>query len=200
MHVVNNLLYKSQANNYQQGEKYAMLRTDVSDEELGIEMQIRSEELGKKETSYLYSQYDQFREISFQNNKLSILGYSYSYGTDYAPSTQVKRTMIFENVETYEKYTFDIGSVTDGLFEVTLPTSDGFDKTRAWYRASLDLSKLSPGRYAIYVSNKTNVSDFGELKDLLYKDLSSVKTIIGGKEYQFVRNDDIKHRVELIVK
>ena len=200
MHVVNNLLYKSQANNYQQGEKYAMLRTDVSDEELGIEMQIRSEELGKKETSYLYSQYDQFREISFQNNKLSILGYSYSYGTDYAPSTQVKRTMIFENVETYEKYTFDIGSVTDGLFEVTLPTSDGFDKTRAWYRASLDLSKLSPGRYAIYVSNRTNVSDFGELKDLLYKDLSSVKTIIGGKEYQFVRNDDIKHRVELIVK
>lgn len=200
MHVVNNLLYKSQANNYQQGEKYAMLRTDVSDEELGIEMQIRSEELGKKETSYLYSQYDQFREISFQNNKLRILGYSYSYGTDYAPSTQVKRTMIFENVETYEKYTFDIGSVTDGLFEVTLPTSDGFDKTRAWYRASLDLSKLSPGRYAIYVSNKTNVSDFGELKDLLYKDLSSVKTIIGGKEYQFVRNDDIKHRVELIVK
>lgn len=200
MHVVNNLLYKSQANNYQQGEKYAMLRTDVSDEELGIEMQIRSEELGKKETSYLYSQYDQFREISFQNNKLSILGYSYSYGTDYAPSTQVKRTMIFENVETYEKYTFDIGSVTDGLFEVTLPTSDGFDKTRAWYRASLDLSKLSPGRYAIYVSNKTNVSDFGELKDLLYKDLSSVKAIIGGKEYQFVRNDDIKHRVELIVK
>lgn len=200
MHVVNNLLYKSQANNYQQGEKYAMLRTDVSDEELGIEMQIRSAELGKKETSYLYSQYDQFREISFQNNKLSILGYSYSYGTDYAPSTQVKRTMIFENVETYEKYTFDIGSVTDGLFEVTLPTSDGFDKTRAWYRASLDLSKLSPGRYAIYVSNKTNVSDFGELKDLLYKDLSSVKTIIGGKEYQFVRNDDIKHRVELIVK
>lgn len=200
IHVVNNLLYKSQTNNYQQGEKYAMLRTDVSDEELGIEMQIRSEELGKKETSYLYSQYDQFREISFQNNKLNILGYSYSYGTDYAPSTQVKRTMIFENVETYEKYTFDTGSVTDGLFEVTLPTSDGFDKTRAWYRASLDLAKLSSGRYAIYVSNKTNVSDFGELKDLLYKDLSSVKTIIGGKEYQFVRNDDIKHRVELIVK
>lgn len=199
-HVVNNLLYKEQANNYEQSGKYALIRTDVSDDELGIEMQIRSEELGKKETSYLYAQYDQFREMSFQNGKLNILGYSYSYGTDYGINANVKRTMIFENVDTYEKYEFEIGSVTDGLFIVTLPTSDGYDKIRAWYRASIDLKELEKGRYAIYISNHTNVSDFGELKDLLYKDLSSVKTVIGGKEYQFVRNDDLKHRIELIVK
>lgn len=199
-HVVNNLLYKEQANNYEQSGKYALIRTDVSDDELGIEMQIRSEELGKKETSYLYAQYDQFREMSFQNGKLNILGYSYSYGTDYGINADVKRTMIFENVDTYEKYEFEIGSVTDGLFTVTLPTSDGYDKTRAWYRASIDLKELEKGRYAIYISNHTNVSDFGELKDLLYKDLSSVKTVIGGKEYQFIRNDDLKHRIELIVE
>lgn len=199
-HVINNLLYKPQINNYYQNNRYALIRTDASDENLGIEIQIRDSELGKKETSYLYTQYDQVREISFKNNKLEILGYSYSYGTDYAPSRNVKRTMIFENVDTFEKYEFDIGSITDGLFKVTLPSSDGYDKTRAWYRTKLDLSKMKQGKYAIYISNDTNVSDFGELKDLLYKDFSKVNTIINEKKYQIIRNDKIKHRVELIIK
>lgn len=198
--IVNNLLYKTQITNYHDEQKYALIRTDVSDDQLGIELMIRSEQLGLKQTSYMYSQYDQFREISFNGRNLNILGYSYSYGTDYSRLANVERTMIFENVETYQKYTYDIGSITNGLFTVTLPSSDGYDKTRAWYQASIDLSDIDLGTYAIYISNKTNVSDFGELKDLLYKDLDTVNTTIDGKKYQIYRDDDHKHRIMLRVE
>lgn len=198
--VVNNLLYKSQITNFNTKDKYALIRTDVTDEQMGIEFMIRSEILGVKETSFMYSQYDQFRKINFIGDKLNILGYSYSYGTNYSSLARVTRQMIFENTETYKKYTYNIGSITNGLFKLTLPSPDGYDKTRGWYNATLDLSQLEPGVYVIYLSNKTNLSDFGELKDILYTDLSKITTTIKGKKYSLVRNDKVKHRLELHVK
>ncbi|MEG2992898.1 MAG: glucosaminidase domain-containing protein [Bacilli bacterium] len=198
--VINNPLYKPQVTDYAD-LKYAIIRNDYSSNIPYIEFIIRDTQLGKKETNAIYSQYDQFRTMNLDNSgRLSILGYSYSYGTDYSIYANVDRKIIFENISNFTKYEYNIGSVIDGLFKISLPSSDGYDKTRAWYRADIDLTNMLPGKYAIYISNSTNVADIGELKDLLYKSFDDLNKVVKNKKYKFIRNDNNKHRIELIIE
>ena len=78
--------------------------------------------------------------------------------------------------------------------------NDNFDKTRAWFDKTIDISKLKVGTYAIYITNKSNIEDYGELNELLLRDLSTVKTTINSKEYSFSVNKDKRYRIELTVK
>ena len=103
------------------------------------------------------------------------------------------------NKETYETYTFDIGSITTGLYNVALPVSDNLDKTRAWYDATIDLSTLPKGNYKIYLTTTSNVTDYSEFTDNLGRDLSKMKIIINQKTYQFKLNLDDGNCIELEV-
>ena len=53
------------------------------------------------------------------------------------------------------------------------------DKTRAWFDKTIDISNIKEGNYAIYITNKSNLEDYGELNELLLRDLSYIKATIG---------------------
>lgn len=141
--------------------------------------------------------YNFFNSMVLNNNNLYIKGTSHNVGIDYGPDKNVTREIIFENVSTFARYTYNLGSITNGDYVITLRVSDGKDKTRAWYESNLDLSTLPQGRYAIYI--KTSVGDFssyGELIDAAYTDFSKIST----SKYEFIRNENTRLRVELDIK
>ena len=48
--------------------------------------------------------------------------------------------------------------------------------------------------------NKANISDYGELNELLQRDISQIKQTINDKTYTFKVNRDKRYRIELIVE
>ena len=118
---------------------------------------------------------------------------------DLSPTDKVERKIIFENKSTLKTYSFDLGSITNGLYKVALPESDNLDKTRAWYDAKVDLSKLEKGTYSIFITTKSNKVDIAELTDNLRRDLSSKKATINDKNYQLKLDTKNGNNIELTV-
>lgn len=140
--------------------------------------------------------YNFFNEIKFDNNNMTILGTSHNVSVDYSLKTEVLREIVFENIETFKRYSYNIGSIDNGLYKVSLNVSDNMDKTRAWYHNTFDISSLESGTYAIYIKTTTNnQSYYGELIDVGYTDFSKINT----SKYQLKRNDQKRVRLELIV-
>ncbi len=140
--------------------------------------------------------YNFFTNLSLDNNNLSIKGTSHSYGVSFGVSDNVERKLIFENTNTFQRYEFDLGSITNGDYQVTLALSDNLDKTRAWYNKVIDLSSLPTGNYVLYIENTVNSKSFyGEIIDASYTDF----TKINNSNYVFNRNDNVRLRLELKV-
>ena len=116
-----------------------------------------------------------------------------------AKDQTVSRTLIFENKDTFETYKYDIGSITNGLYTVALPETDNLDKTRAWYDATIDITKLPKGKYKLYMTTTSNVTDYSEFTDNLGRDLSQKKITIDDKTYQFNLNQEEGNSIELEV-
>lgn len=141
--------------------------------------------------------YNFFNEISLNDNKLSIKGTSHNYGVSLSKDDNVERKIVFENQETYELFERDLGSIIDGDYPITLAVSDNLDKTRAWYKNTIDLSGLSKGIYTVYIKNTVNnITYYGELIDVAYTDFSK----INNAKYELNRNDNLRLRLELIVR
>jgi hypothetical protein len=115
-------------------------------------------------------------------------------------SSNVSRSIIFENKDTYEIYTKNLGSITKGNYNVALPVSDNLDKTRAWYEAKVDLSDIPKGEYVIYITTTSNITDIFEMTEKLSRSLSDVKATINNKEYTFIINRNRGSRIEMNVK
>ena len=115
-------------------------------------------------------------------------------------SSNVDRKIVFENTSTYNKYSYDLSSITNGLYSVGATLGDNLDKARAWFDNSIDISNIEVGDYAIYISNVSNISDYGELNEILGRDISNIKSTINNKEYSFSINRDNRYRIELHVK
>ena len=141
--------------------------------------------------------YNFFNEIKLDGSKLIIKGTSHNVGISLAKNDTVKRQIVFEEKETFERYTFDLDSITNGDYPITLAVSDNCDKTRAWYNKTIDISSIPKGNYAIYIVNDAGGSKYhGELIDVAYTDFSG----INNTKYNFSRNDDLRLRLELSVK
>ena len=141
--------------------------------------------------------YNFFNEISFNNNNLNLLGTSHSAYVSYSKNDDVKREIVFENIDTFERFIYNLGYIDDGPYRVELPVSDEKDKTRAWFKNTIDLSKLSKGTYAIYIkTSSNNKTYYGELIDIAYTDFNNINT----NKYELKRIDDERLRVELTVK
>ena len=141
--------------------------------------------------------YNFFNEISIDKNTLSILGTSHSINVNYSKNDDIKRELIFENKNTYERISYDIGYIDNGPYKIELPVSDNKDKTRAWFKSNIDLSKLSKGEYVIYIKTTSNNNTYyGELIDVAYTDFSKINT----DKYILNRNDNRRLRLELKVK
>lgn len=151
------------------------------------------------ENNSLSNMINSYKTISLDGTKLNITGTSYNIGTDYSINANVKRNLIFENIGTHMRYSYDIGSIVGS--EIALNVSDGFSKVRGWYNASIDLKSLPVGDYIIYVqtiSGKTN--DFGELNDIFIKNLSSLTTTFDSKKVTFSLNIEKRFRIEMHIE
>ena len=181
------------------------LRTDYSSKEMPLELTVRDNELiTNYNTSILYNMYNQYYKIEFSGFNLKIKGTSHSYKGNYSLKSNVERQIIFENINTFAKKEFDLGYITNGDYKVSLAVSDGFDKTKAWYDKTIDISSLEPGRYAIIIRTKTdNIDDYGELYDYMWSNINFTTTYDNnGKKYnaKIVRNNSIRMRLELIIE
>ena len=200
---VQNILLNEQTTQFNTDSKYITITNNYMDSNIPIEFTIRDSYLGKKETSYDVNQYSLFENLSFENNKLHIVAASYSVGLDMRSSnTLLSRELIFENTDTFEQKRFNVGSITTPIYPISLVKADKFGKTkdRAWFDKIIDISDLEKGTYAIYISTKSNISDYGELNDLLFQSLDDSKAEINGKTFTFKRNSKKRNRIELIVE
>lgn len=197
--IISNKVLKEQVATYQD-QKILTTRNNYRNSNIPLEFIIRSEKIADKTATSTFNQYNQFRTFEFEDGKLRIMGTSYSIGMNLSKNTNVERKIIFENTKTYKKYTYDAGSITEGLYQVGTTLNDGFDKTRAWFDTSIDLSKLEKGEYAIYISTKSNISDYGEFTELLFRSLDDVVLVQDGKKYSFRINQDLRYRIELVVE
>lgn len=197
--IISNKILKPQVSSFKD-TKYITTRNNYFDNTIPLELIIRSTQIGNKTATSTYNQYNQYRTLEFTNNKLHIKGTSYSYGMNLSSAASVERKIIFENTSNYTQYSYNLGSITNGLYEVGTTLGDNLNKTRAWFDATLDISNIPKGNYAIYISNKANISDYGELNELLLRDLSKVTITLNNKKYSFKVNKDLRYRIELNVE
>ncbi|MDD6468047.1 MAG: hypothetical protein PUF50_07710, partial [Erysipelotrichaceae bacterium] len=117
------------------------------------------------------------------------------------PSANIQRSIVFENIVSFERFEYDVGSITNGDYKVTLRVDDKKDKTRAWFDAKLDLSALPCGIYSINVHtiSGNGIDDYGELADSFFRTLD-VKSTYDGKNYSLRLNKEIRNRIELVIQ
>ncbi len=197
--LINNKLFKTEVTSYTSADKVVNIQNNYSDRSSAVTFYVRAKDTPSKTVGSYYNQYDVWRTFEFKEDQLHLKGASYSYGMDLSSGASVNRSIIFENQSTFEQYSFNLGSITNGLYKVVLPVSDGYDKTRAWYDASIDLSALPKGSYNLYITTKSNVVDMAAFTDLLGRSLNDVKATINGKKYQFKLNLEKGNIIELKV-
>lgn len=197
--LISNKLLKPQLNAYKD-TKYITVSSNYYDNTIPLEMSIRTSQIGEKNTTSIYNQYNQYRTLEFRDNQLHIMGNAYSYGMDLSSNVNVERKIVFEDQESYEKYEYDLGSITNGLYKVGSTLGDNLDKTKAWFDANIDISNIPTGHYTIYITNKANISDYGALNEVLLRDISSIKSNINNKNYSFSINNKQRYRIEMNVE
>lgn len=141
--------------------------------------------------------YNFFNELKLNNNTLSITGTSHNAMVSYSKNDTIKREIVFENKSNYQRYSYDIGYTDNGLYKVELAVSDNKDKTRAWFKKDIDLSKLPKGDYVIYIkTTSNNKTYYGELMDVANTNFKNINT----SKYEFKRVNEKRLRLELTVK
>lgn len=199
--IINNKTYNEQATKVEGNKHSAIISNNFSSQTSFVELKVRDELLANKTSSYIYNQYDKYTEFSFtEDNKLHLRGNSYSYGADLSKNQKVTRKILFENVDNYKLYTKNLGTITDGNYTVVLPVNDNLDKSQAWYNNDIDISDIEKGRYVIYITTTSNITDIAEMTEKLGRSLENVKATINGKNYHFTINKDRGNRIEMIVE
>ena len=178
-----------------------LFRTDYYDYTVPLEIFIRDEGLIAEDTLPTSdNMFNIYYDMDFSDGELNILGASYNVGGNYASSVDVTRTLTLENTETFTRYTYGIGSITDGPVPITLRVSDGKDKTRSWYDASINLKDLEAGRYAILIrTDDGNINDYGELTDIFNSELPS-GIDLGRTVATLELNQEERSRIELVIE
>lgn len=198
--VISNKLNKTQDGSFS-SSKNVIIRSNYSYDNSPVELVVRDKKLASKNASAYYNQFDKYVNFEFTNEgKLHLRGMSYSYGANLGSKENVSRKIIFENMETFDTYIKDLGSITDGNYSAVLPESDGLDKTRAWYDKNIDVSDIPKGKYVIYITTTSNIIDIYEFTEKLNRSLDNVKMDIDNKNYSFKINYDRGNRIEMFVK
>ena len=196
---INNKVLKDQVAEFT-SEKTLTTRNDYRNPEMPLQFVIRSKKIADKTANSVYNQYTQYRTFAIEDNKLHIKGTAYSIGMNLAESEKVNRQIIFENQENYKTYSYDLGSITDGMYKVGATLNDGLDKTRAWFDSTIEISNIPKGTYTIYIATESNVSDYSELTELLSRNLDDVVLNIDGKTYSFTIDTNERYRIEMNVE
>ncbi len=179
--------------------KSALIINNYDSREVPIQLFIRNDFVSEKNSNSRYNIYNEYDTIEFKDDKLNIKGVSHIIGGDYSKNTDVKRTLYFENIDTFDRFTYDIGSIDNGEYTVELRVPDGFDKSRAWYDALLDVSNIPKGTYSINIATSSNVSDFGELQDVFNGKIDT-SFVQNDKKYSFKVDKNNRYRILMIVE
>lgn len=197
--IVSNKVLKEQVSEYS-GIKNITTRNNYRNDNIPLELIIRTNKIGNKTSDSVYNMFNQFRTFKFEDNKLHIKGTSYSIGMNLDAKQNVERKIIFESIDNFTKYEYDLGSITNGMYAVGTTLNDSLSKTRAWFDASIDITNIPKGKYAIYISTKSNISDYGELTELLFRSLDDVILEKDNKKYTFKVNEQLRYRIEMNVE
>lgn len=196
-----NKTYNTQATSYTQSSSRAsLISNSYNSDSTYIELKVREKLLANKNSSYIYNQYGKYTKFEFNGNMLHLAGNVYSYGMNLSTSTQVTRKIIFENKETFETYSKNVGYVASGDYDVALPVEDNLSKTRAWYDTNIDISDMPKGNYVLYLTTTANITDVFEMNERLGRSLDSVRKTINGKTYSFKINQSKGNRIEMSIK
>ena len=200
--IIQNMLLTEQVSQFNSNESCATIINDYMLNDIPVNMIIRKDKIGNKETSTENNQYSYIETIEIKNSMFHIRGASYSVNVDMRTTANVSRKIIFENISTFKKYSFDLGVLDKGTFDINLVASDKFGKlkNKAWYDNNIDISNIPKGKYAIYIVNTSNIEDYGELNDIMFADLSKAKGVINEKKYTFSLNEALRNRIELIIE
>lgn len=199
--LISNKSYNKQATKVKTDNYSAIINNNYDTSTSFVELRVRDNLLAEKTSSYIYNQYEKYTKFEFNSdNTLHLRGNSYSYGMNLSDSSNVERTITFENISTYKTYTKKLTTIPTGNYTVVLPVSDNLDKTRAWYDSNIDISDIPKGTYIIYISTKANITDISEMKEKLSRTLNDVKKTINNKNYSFTINKSRGNRIEMIVE
>ena len=161
-----------------------------------IELSVRDELYTTTEAPTSRNMVNGYEDISFNNNKLYLYGYSYDYNGTYNNNLSITRKVILERTDNYNIKSYDLGSTT-GPFKIE--TLDKKDKTYAWFEKEIDISDLEKGTYSLLIYTKTSdATNYDELTDMF----RSIKdqTTIGDKTYRIYYNKERNNRIEIEVK
>lgn len=200
------LSYENSSRKFEIDGKGFEFRKNINVKDSSFQLFVREDGLlGKRNNpTYTDNMFNQVKNISLDGTNLNIVASSYNIKANYAVNTNIERTVTFENIETFEKYlTTDVGSITDGI-SIYMRDPDGFDKTRAWYNKTIDISSLPYGTYSIIVRTKSNeADDYGELYDRIFLNILSnpITTTVGNKRITIERaNENLRFRIELKIE
>lgn len=179
-----------------------LFKSNYYNKSIPLELSVRKEGLiSNVNNPTIDNMYNQVYDISLSDDKLNIQASSHNVKGNYANDQNVIREIYLENIKTKKiAKKYDVGSITNGPYVISLKVSDGYSKTRAWYKTSLDLKDLDVGTYSIIVRTKTgNIDDYGELYDVLFKEIAQNSTS-GNRKYSISRNNNIRYRIELKIE
>ena len=185
--------YRSENN----GRGYAFW-VDLQAKNQAVELSIRDNGLITTDEPPTYrNMVNDYDNIYFKDNKMYVKGTSYDYGLDYSNINNISRSIVLENIETFERFIFDVGATDNASYNVS--TLDKLSKKYAWYENGFDISQLPKGSYAIIVKttngSKTN---YGNIVDI-FNSINEAKATINNKSYEVKVNTNYHNRIELIV-
>ncbi len=197
--VVNNLMNKEIDKREQSEDKNYNFKVQLSLKSKKIELNIREGNLITKSTANTFrNMVNDYDSMTFENKKLHLVGTSYNYDGTYKESNKITRKLILENTENYKQYQYDLGSTDKGSYKVN--STDGKDKSFAWYDKIIDVSNLPKGTYSMMVYTKTiDSEDYGEISDI-FASITKAEEKIENKTYKITLNKERQNRIELIVE
>ena len=157
-------------------------------------LEVRKNLISYDEPTSMDPMYNYFNELKLDGDNLTITGTSHSIGINYSKNDNVKREIIFENLTTYERTSYDLSYIDNGPYKIELPVTDNKDKTRAWFKKTINLKDLKKGKYSVIIkTTSNNKTYYGELMDVAYTDFTNINT----SNYKFSRSDEKRLRIEL---
>lgn len=196
-----NVFSKDMVRKIEVNDKGYLFKVDYYKKETPIYLSVRDNGLIANSTpSTIDNMFNTYYEMDFEDDILNIKGTSFNIGINYSTSTSVDRHLVLENIDTNEQYYYDIGSIVNGDYQVSLRVSDNLDKTKAWYESSVDISNLPSGKYVFYIKTTVgNFSDYGEISDV-FGSSNFITTNINNRNFELNRNTNIRYRMELTIK
>lgn len=199
--IVQNILFNTQEVQYNHKGKYLTLLNDYFSNDIPIVFVVRDEKIENKQTDAADIQYTYIQKVDLKDEILHMDFAAYSVGVDMRASASLKRKIILENIKTFEKTVVE-APVTSGPFTLQLlqPDKFGLTKEKAWSSVQIDTSKIAKGDYRIYITNASNITDYGEMNDVLFADLSGASGTVKDRKISLSLNESLRNRIELHIK